>query len=383
LAGAWRLTMRIAVDALSITNFSGRVVLLGHLRNMAAAGRGRHSFHVLYHAANRNLCTDLGDNVQWVECPGVGSHWLRRLAWQTLAMNGRLHRLRAELLISTSGAMVAGIDVPQLVLAQNPWCFFPEFHRTAADRWKARLQRFGYRRAQKHADAVFYLSDYLASAYRDNAGQGPHRGETVYVGVDNGLFASSEAILPFEQRELGIVTVSVMARHKMIEDVISALALLHERGIAAQLTLVGPWADGGYRQEIESLIEGKRLSGHVTITGAVDEPELIAHYRRARAFCLLSRCESFGIPAVEAQLFATPCVVADACAPPEIAGPGGIIVPLGDVDAAASALQLLMTDADAWSAASARALTNVERFRWSRVSMPLIRYLDQRAGAGQ
>jgi glycosyltransferase involved in cell wall biosynthesis len=383
MAGARQLTMRIAIDALSITNFSGRVVLLGHLRNMAAAGRGRHSFHVLHHAQNRNLCTDLGDNVEWVECAGVGSHWLRRLAWQTLAMNRRLHRLRADLLISTSGAMVPGIDAPQVVLAQNPWCFFPDFHRTAADRWKARLQRFGYRRAQKRADAVFYLSDYLASAYRDNAGQEPRRGETVYVGVDNGLFASSSEILPFDQRELGIVTVSVMARHKVIEDVIAALALLHERGVPAKLALVGPWADAGYRQEIESLIQGKGLSGHVTITGAVDEPELIAHYRRARVFCLLSRCESFGIPAVEAQLFGTPCVVADACAPPEIAGPGGMIVPLADVAAAAKALELLLTDAEAWKANSDRASANVERFRWSSVSAPLIRYLDQRGGAGR
>jgi glycosyltransferase involved in cell wall biosynthesis len=370
--------MRIAIDALSISNFSGRNVVLGHLRNLAIAGRGRHSFHVLHHAANNDLCRDLGDNVEWIECAGIGKHWARRLVWQTLAMNSRLNELGADLLISTSGAMVPGIDVPQVVLAQNPWCFFPQFHRTIADRWKALMQRFGYRRAQRQAEAVFYLSDYLASAYRDNAGQAPHRGETVYVGVDNGLFAAAGAPLSFDRRALGIVTVSVMTPHKAIEDVVAALLLLHKLGVPARLSLVGPWADSGYRREIENLIESSDLCAFVTITGAVDEAELIEHYRNARVFCLLSRCESFGIPAVEAQVYGTPCVVADACAPPEIAGPGGVVTPLGDINAVAQALQRLLTDEEAWQATSARALANVERFRWACVSEPLIRYLDQR-----
>jgi glycosyltransferase involved in cell wall biosynthesis len=93
-------------------------------------------------------------------------------------------------------------------------------------------------------------------------------------------------------------------------------------------------------------------------------------------FCLLSGCESFGIPAVEAQLFGTPCVVADVCAPPEIAGPGGEVVPAGDPLAAAKALAPLLVDASAWQAASSRALANVERFRWSRVSTPLMEFFD-------
>jgi len=374
--------MRIAVDALPINNFSGRVVLLGHLRNLASASRGRHSFHVFHHAGNRDLCRDLGDNVEWIECP-VGSRWTRRLVWQLLRMNGRLRRLRADLLISTSGALVPGVVIPQLVLAQNPWCFFPDFHRSFFDRCKAWLQRFGYRRAQRRAEAIFYLSRYLASAYHDNAGTEPRRSEILYVGVDSSFFSSPGDSCSFEQRTLEIVTVSVFARHKAVEDIVAALKTLHLRGVAARLALVGPWADGDYRLEIETLIDKAELSQYVTITGSVSEQTMIEHYKRARVFCLLSRCESFGIPAVEAQLFGTPCVVADVCAPPEIAGPGGIVVPVGDIEAAASALQRLLCDFSAWTDASARALANADRFRWARVSEPLVRYLDERGRVGR
>lgn len=372
------MSVRVAVNALPVNNYSGRRVLLGHLRNLAAAGAGKHTFHVLHHAGNRDLCRDLGPNVEWIEC-GRGAHWATRALWEALALPRRLRRLGADLVLSTSGAVVPGVRLPQLVLAQNPWCFVPEFHRGPVEHLKAALQRFGYRRAQRRAEAVFYLSDYLADAYRHNAGTAPRHGATVHVGVDDALFAAAPAPPSFDARALEIVTVSVMTPHKAIEDVIDALALLHARGVAAHLALVGPWADAAYRARIERRIAAAGLAAAVTITGAVDEDALIAHYRRARVFCLLSRCESFGIPAVEAQVFGTPCVVADAGAPPQVAGPGGRVIAPGDVERAATALAELLTEPVAWARASGAALANAERFRWRALSQPLIRYLEQRA----
>lgn len=371
--------MRIAIDALPINNFSGRNVLGGHLRNLAAAADGRHSFHVFHHAGNRDLRRDLGAQVEWIECAGVDGCWVRRLLWQRFNMQGRLDAIGADLLLSTSGALVPGVRTPQAVLVQNPWCFFPQFHHNALERFKARLQRHGYRRAQREAAALFYLSDYMARAYRDNADCAPRHGATVLVGVDDDMFAqaAAEGVPDFDQRAPEIVTVSVMTPHKAVEDVLAALALLRHRNVDARLALVGPWSDPGYRAQIEVRIDALGLREVVTITGAVSAAALVAHYRRARVFCLLSRCESFGIPAVEAQVFGTPSVVADVCAPPEIAGPGGARVAPGDITAAADALQALLVDEHAWQAASRAALANAERFRWSRLSTPIIDFIEQ------
>jgi glycosyltransferase involved in cell wall biosynthesis len=366
--------MRIAVDALPINNFSGRRVLLGHLRNAAAASVGRHSFHVFHHAGNRDLERDLGPNVEWIECP-VGASWPRRLVWQALAMRRRLREIGADLLLSTSGAVVPFAGVPQIVLAQNPWCFVPQFHRSLADRVKALLQRAGYRRAQRTAEAVFYLSDYVGAAYRANAGAAARHGATLYVGIDDAMFDKAVRRPSFVDRALEIVTVSVMTPHKAIEDLVATLAVLHRRGVAARLALVGPWSDAGYRAAIERRVREHGLDAFVTVTGGVDEASLVEHYRRARAFALLSRCESFGIPSVEAQVFGTPTVVANACAQPEVAGPGGVVAPVGDAERTADALAALLTDERAWERASVAAIANAERFRWNRVSTPLVDYL--------
>jgi len=368
--------VRIALNALPINNFSGRRVLLGHLRNLAMAGLGRHSFHVLHHAGNRDLRSELGANVEWVECAGVGQHWIGRSLWEADKLRSTLRRIRADRLISTSGALSLRAGVPQWVWAQNPWCFFPAFHFGLTDRIKAGLQRSGYRRAQRQAEAIFYLSDFMARTYAANALASPRHGATTFVGVDDEIFDAAQVPLNFEQRDGGVVCVSVMTPHKAIEDLVDAMAIVARRQEGVLLTLVGPWSDPSYRVRIEERIVGHGLADRVQILGGVAQSVMLDYYRRARVFCLLSRCESFGIPAVEAQAFGTPCVVADACAPPEIAGPGGIVVPPGDPVAAANAVERLLSDSVRWVQASEAALANVERFRWSRVSMPMIEWLE-------
>ncbi|MBE9203845.1 glycosyltransferase [Synechocystis salina LEGE 06099] len=166
-----------------------------------------------------------------------------------------------------------------------------------------------------------------------------------------------------------------MTPHKVIEEVVQLMAKLHQRGIPAQLTLVGPWSSDGYRAKITALIGELNLEAFVTITGKVSVEQLQEHYRRAKVFCLLSRSESFGIPAIEAQAFGAPTVVADVCAPPEVAGPGGMVITPGDLEHGASCLQSLLTDQPVWQTYSAKALANAERFRWEKVSQPLNQFL--------
>ena len=367
--------MLIAIDTLPINNLSGRHVVSGHLANLARALCGRHRFLVLHHSGNRDLRRDLGDQVEWLEVTAAGPDWMGRLLWQSVRLHGLLTRLGVGLVISTSGALIPGVRLPQLVLAQNPWCYFPQFHRTLADRVKAYLQRVGYRAAQRRARGLFYLSEFVARRYRDDAGCASTWGQVLYVGVDEATFDAARDRKGFAERELEVVTVSVMTPHKAIEDVVRVMAKVRAAGVPARLALVGPWSDDGYRAKIEALIAHLGLGAQVTITGQVTTGQLHSHYARARVFCLLSRCESFGIPAVEAQCFGTPSVVADVCAPPEVAGPGGCVVPPAALDATADTLLALLTDQDTWQTYSDRALENAERFRWSRVSEPLIAFL--------
>jgi glycosyltransferase involved in cell wall biosynthesis len=336
----------------------------------------RHQFYVLHHHNNRDLCYDLVPNFHWLECPNFGENWPARLWWQFTQLGALLRELKAELIISTSGALVPGTGLPQIVIAQNPWCYIPQFHYSAADKLKAWLQRQGYRQAQKHAQAMFYNSNYLADIYEDKTEIKPKSKYIIYNGIYDSTFnQAKERKVSFTERNLEILTVSAMTEHKVIEEVVQSLKILHQKGTKANLNLVGPWSNKIYRSKIENLINHLGLTEYVKITGKVSLKELYLFYSNARVFCLLSRCESFGIPAVEAQTFGTPTVLADVCASPEVAGPGGMVITPGDLEHGANCLQSLLTDQQTWQTYSAKALVNAERFRWEKVSQPFNQFL--------
>lgn len=364
--------MRVAFNALSVSNLSGRHVLLGHIRQVLASPGVSDRQILLYHAGNRNLAKLLSGELDLVECPRATSGWRGRWWWETVELPGLLRRHGAEALFSPAGITADRVDLPQLVLAQNPWCFVRDIRQGWGDSVKAALQRTAYRKAQRDAALMLFNSDYMRRAYAENAGFEPRDWRLLPQGLDEETFAAGRDAPPFDARRAEILVVSVMTPHKAVEDVISALALLRRQGVDASLVLVGPWADEGYARLIRAKIDALGLERQVSVAGKVSRADLYAHYARARVFCLLSRCESFGIPAVEAQAFGTPCVVADCGAPPEIAGPGGVVVPVGDVSAAADALGRLLQDRAAWDARARAARVNAERFHWARCSRPLV-----------
>jgi glycosyltransferase involved in cell wall biosynthesis len=368
--------MRIAVDALSVTNLSARRVLLGHLKVIAAAHEGKHSFIVLYHKNNQDLIRNIGNNVSWFQCPSITQNWAGRFLWQISQLPKFLRQKSVDLLISPNGSLAPVVSIPQVILGQNPWCFISDFHDGWIATLKGYLQRKSYRATQRYATRLFFNSNFIADLYARNSKRNRRPEPLLLNGIDEEVFAAGQPTTPLSLRNLEIVTVSVMTPHKDIETLLNAFALLHARGTHADLQLVGPWADYNYLNRIKDLIKRLALNPWVTIHGRVSDDALHGFYRRARLFALLSRCESFGLPAVEAQAFGTPCVVADVGAPPEIAGPGGLVVPPDDPQAAALAMERLLIDDETWSTSSSKAVSNAERFRWKTVSAPLVEYLS-------
>lgn len=365
--------MRIVVNALSCTNLSGPSVLLGHIGTVAAWTRNTHEFTILHHAANRHIHRDLGPNVHWQKCAAGTRHWLGRTLWESVALPGVLSALRADVLFSASGSTVGTVAIPQFTLAMNPWALIPDALFTVADRLKARLQRTAYRRAMRQARGITFISQFMKDAYGANAGVARCVDPVVYCGMEPDVIAASREIPTPVARKNQIVCASLMARHKDVETVVKALAVLERRhGLRPGLVLLGGWADSSYCQHIERTVESLGISDRVTFTGHVSREEMFVAFRESRAFCLMSRCESFGIPSVEAQCFGTPVVAARCCAAPEICGDGGLYPPPGDAEAAAEALALLLTNDAEWLIRSEAAIANAAKYRYESCSKPLL-----------
>lgn len=370
--------MHVIVNALSVTNLSARHVLMGHLRQISAWARAEHDFTVIHHRDNADIVCDLGRNVRWHECPPATARWAPRLAWETAVLPQLCRKLGAELLWLPNGITVAGLAVPQVTLAQNPWALVPGLPMSKAERIKAAVQRSSYRTAMKRADLMLFNSEYMRGAYRKNAGFHERAGVVAYQGLSESLFDTAESTRVGARRNPGeILCVAVFAPHKRVEILVAALARLRcEHQVPATLKLVGPWPHTEYLQQVREAISSHDLVESVEITSYVDTARLHAHYASAQVFCVLSLCESFGIPAVEAQAFGTPTVSTECCAIPEVSGAGGVYVPVDDAGAAAAALARVIGDDALWRQKSEAAIANAARFHWSECSRPLLKMFE-------
>ena len=117
----------------------------------------------------------------------------------------------------------------------------------------------------------------------------------------------------------------------------------------ARLILVGeavaddePWREAFLRRH-----RGASWLKRVRFEGPLPREDLLARYAASDLVVVPSRYESFGLTALEAMIFAKPCVASDAGGLGEVVSHGetGLLVPPGDPAALAAALLRLVGDA--------------------------------------
>lgn len=119
---------------------------------------------------------------------------------------------------------------------------------------------------------------------------------------------------------------------------VQAAAILAARGVAFKLVLAG---DGEMRSEIETEIARHGLGAQVRITGWLGGAEVRAEVLAARALVLPSFAEGLPVVIMEAMALRRPVISTYVAGIPELVAPGetGWLVPAGDVDALADAMQ--------------------------------------------
>lgn len=372
---------KLLVNALSATNPSGVHVLRGHVGQLADVLRGRVRIVVLGRADMADLRAELGERVEWELAPAATRGWLFRAAWERRHLARILRKHGAGIYFTPSG-MAAHLPpgVRQIVFCQNPWALVPAARRRR-DAFKAWLQRRAYRRAMRAADVLVFNSRYMQAAYRANAEREERRGLVVYQAAEDATRARAAAATDVPRRPNQILCVSVMGPHKNAETLVRALREVRAARPEAQLVFAGSWPDPAYERKIRGLVDALGLGAAVEFAGFVARERLDRLYAESRVFCLMSRCESFGIPAIEAQLFGTPVVSSTVCAIPEICGAGGMFCDPDDVAGVAAALRTLLADDLEWRRLSAAARANAARFSWRECSRSLVELVEEMADA--
>jgi glycosyltransferase involved in cell wall biosynthesis len=143
-----------------------------------------------------------------------------------------------------------------------------------------------------------------------------------------------------------LLHVGRLAPGKGQQELIEALPRLEHDAAVAVLVGKDLETGGAYERELESLAAAAGVRDRVVLTGyRSDVPALLA---AADVFVLPSRIEGLPLTVLEAMAAARPAVATRVGGTPEavVDGETGLLVPLGDVEALAAALDSLLGDPD-------------------------------------
>ena len=171
----------------------------------------------------------------------------------------------------------------------------------------------------RSVDRVFAVSEFSKRETVELAGVDPDRVDVVPNALEP-VFRTDGPALEGDY----VLAVGTLEPRKNLARVIEAA-----RRVGVELRLVGApgWGDAG--------VEG----AHVTWLGRIDDDELAAAYRGARAVVFPSLYEGFGIPALEAMASGTPLVTSRDSAMAEVAGAAAVLVDPLDVAAVAAGIE--------------------------------------------
>jgi len=119
-------------------------------------------------------------------------------------------------------------------------------------------------------------------------------------------------------------------------------------------------------------IEALKLSNRVTLTGRVDEQDLIQLYRHAALFVYPSLYEGFGLPVLEAMASGVPVITSKVSSLSEVVGEAGVLINPQNFDELRDEIIRLLMDRALQDRMRKNGLNRARQFSWEKTAMQTV-----------
>jgi glycosyltransferase involved in cell wall biosynthesis len=245
---------------------------------------------------------------------------------------------------------------------------FPELCAPTALRYPALIARAVRRGATVHVTARVVGDEVI-----EHFGVDPGR----VVVVPPGLQTPSSPARPPAGGPPYVLALGTTEPRKDLPGLVAAFDRMAAAHPDLELRIAGPpgWGEEALGLAIASATHRDRI---IRLGWVVDRDALMAG---ATVFAYPSRYEGFGFPPLEAMAAGVPVVSTRTGAIPEVLGDAARLVPVGDVDALAGALERVVVDADERRRLVAAGSARVAGYTWARAGDGLAE-LYRRVAAG-
>jgi glycosyltransferase involved in cell wall biosynthesis len=241
--------------------------------------------------------------------------------------------------------------------------------------WRQRLRDGILRRAYRRVDGCLAIGSANREYYRSLGVPDSKIFDVPYT-VDNDRFIAAANITPAQRQQVRskfglrdgqpvVLYASKFMRRKHPDDVISAIARLHDEGIKASLLLVGT---GEMETELRAQVERFKVQD-VVFGGFVNQAELPQVYAACDIFVLPSESEPWGLIVNEVMCAGLPVVVSDevGCVPDLVKdGVNGKLVRAGDVGSLTTALRDLLGNPQRTESAGQQSLQIIRNWSYAQ-----------------
>ena len=120
------------------------------------------------------------------------------------------------------------------------------------------------------------------------------------------------------------------------------------------------------------LIPLKYRENFIIFKNSISSQKLNQIYKESFLYLSASICESFGLPAIEAQAFGTPSLVAPNTASVEIVNKGGLTCDFENINNLSLIIEMFFKNPDIYNNLSIEAIKNSRKYSSKSVSKPFI-----------